>query len=149
VALGIPRLGVRSSLVELRLDSSAAMEVPQEPALAGWYGLGPTPGALGPAVIAGHVAWNGTPGVFARLTQLRSGDIVTVSRDDGRTAVFMVTRVIEVSKEHFPTEAVYGPVNHAALRLITCAGDYDEVEHRYADNAVVFARLMDVRGART
>jgi sortase (surface protein transpeptidase) len=146
VALRIPRLGVRSPLVELRLDGSGAMEVPQDPAVAGWYALGPAPGALGPAVIAGHLVWNGTPGVFHSLARLRPGDTVQVSRRDGRTAVFSVTRVAEYAKDHFPTQAVYGAVGHAALRMITCAGAYDATNHRYLDNVVAFARLVAVKG---
>jgi sortase (surface protein transpeptidase) len=138
----IPRLGVASPLVQLRLDSAGAMEVPQDPAEAGWYALGPTPGALGPAVIAGHVTWNGVPGVFYGLARLRAGDTVSVRRRDGSTAVFAVTRVVQVSKKAFPTKAVYGSVDHAALRLITCGGAYDQIHHRYADNVVVFARLV-------
>jgi sortase (surface protein transpeptidase) len=129
-------------LVELRLDSSGAMEVPPAPALSGWFALGPAPGALGPAVIAGHVSWNGIPGVFHDLAQLRPGDTVAVARQDGRTAVFSVTRVAQYPKNAFPTDAVYGPVDHAALRLITCAGGYDAVNHRYLANVVVFADLV-------
>ena len=47
--------------------SAGAMEVPQDPAVAGWFSRGPSPGALGPAVIAGHVTWNGAPAIFHRL----------------------------------------------------------------------------------
>ena len=50
----------------------------QRPAVAGWFTRGAAPGALGPAVIAGHVTWNG-PAVFYRLNTLRQGDQVTVS----------------------------------------------------------------------
>ena len=50
----IPRIHVSSRLVRLGVDRTGAMEVPADPARAGWYDLGPTPGALGPSVIAGH-----------------------------------------------------------------------------------------------
>lgn len=77
------------------------MEVPHDPALAGWYALGPTPGALGLAVIAGHVSWNGAAGVFSRLAEMRAGDTLSVSREDGRTAVFTMLRVAQFSKQRF------------------------------------------------
>jgi LPXTG-site transpeptidase (sortase) family protein len=144
VALSIPSIGVQSRLVGLGLDSDGAMEVPKNPAEAGWFTQGPTPGALGPAVIAGHVTWNG-PAVFRRLSSMRRGDQVTVTRKDGKTAVFRVTRVDRFSKSRFPTEAVYGPIDHAGLRLITCGGTYDAAEHTYLDNVVVFAKLQAVR----
>ena len=147
VAVSIPRIGVRSRLVELGLKSNGAMEVPA-PADAGWYSRGPSPGALGPAVIAGHVTWNGAPEVFYRLSTMRHGDQVSVTRKDGKTAVFTVTRVAQFSQSRFPTQEVYGAIDHAGLRLITCGGTYDAARHRYLDNVIVFARLEGVREPR-
>jgi hypothetical protein len=121
------------------------MEVPRDPGLAGWFRLGPTPGALGPAVIAGHVTWNGAPGVFFDLARLRPGDLVRVDRGDRREAVFEVDRVARFEKRQFPTQAVFGAVDHAALRLITCGGTYDRATHRYRDNVVAFASLVGAR----
>jgi sortase (surface protein transpeptidase) len=146
VAVSIPRIGVRSTLVDLGLDRDGAMEVPRDPALAGWFTRGPAPGALGPAVIAGHVTWDGAPAVFHRLSTLRRGDHVSVTRKDGKTAVFSVSRVDRFSKARFPSRAVYGAIDHAGLRLITCGGTYDAARQRYLDNVVVFARLEAVSG---
>ena len=149
VELSVPRIGVRSRLVELGLDAEGAMEVPRDPARAGWFARSAAPGALGPAVIAGHVTWNGAPAVFSRLGRLRHGDQVSVTREDGRTAVFTVDRVARFSKSRFPSEEVYGTIDHSGLRLITCGGTYDRVRHRYLDNVVVFASLTQVRGRRS
>jgi len=142
VGVDIPRLHVSSALEELGLTEKGAMEVPRDPAQAGWFDRGPTPGALGPAVIAGHVTWNRVPAVFFRLATLRPGDAVRVRRADGTTAVFAVTRVARYGKRAFPTRAVYGSLDHAGLRLITCGGRYDAVRHRYLANVVVFADLV-------
>jgi sortase (surface protein transpeptidase) len=146
VVVSIPRIGVRSTLVKLGLDSKGAMEVPKDPAVAGWFSKGPSPGALGPAVIAGHVTWDGAPEVFYRLGTMQRGDQVSVTRKDGRTAVFTVSRVARFSKSRFPSQAVYGAIDHAGLRLITCGGTYDAARHSYLDNIVVFARLEAVHG---
>jgi sortase (surface protein transpeptidase) len=148
VAVSIPRIGVRSRLVDLGLDSNGAMQTPDDPADAGWFSRGPSPGALGPAVIAGHVTWNGAPGVFYHLGTMRRGDQVSVTRKDGKTAVFTVTRVARFSQSQFPSQAVYGAIDHAGLRLITCGGRYDAARHKYQDNVVVFARLEAVHGPR-
>jgi hypothetical protein len=145
VAVAIPRIGVRSRLVELGLKSNGEMELP-DPPVAGWFARGAAPGALGPAVIAGHVTWDGAPAVFYRLGTMRPGDRVTVTRKDGRTAVFTVSRVARFSKSQFPSRAVYGAIDHAGLRLITCGGTYDAARHRYQDNVIVFARLEAVHG---
>ena len=144
VAVSIPKIGVRSRLVRLGLEKNGAMETPG-PDDAGWYSRGPSPGALGPAVITGHVTWN-RPALFYRLGTMRRGDRVSVTRKDGKTAVFTVTRVTRFSKSRFPSQAVYGPIDHAGLRLITCGGTYDRAQHKYLDNVVVFAKLEAVRG---
>ena len=141
VSIGIPRLHVVSRLEDLGLDDDGVMEVPAEPANAGWYELGPSPGALGPAVVAGHVTWNQAPAVFFRLAELRPGDVVQVTRTDDVVAVFEVTRVERYPKTAFPTDMVFGAIDHAGLRLITCGGDYEQAAHRYTDNVVAFARL--------
>ena len=148
VAVSIPRIGAHSKLVELGLKDDGTMEVPQRAADAGWFNRSPAPGTLGPAVIAGHVTWNG-PGVFRRLDTMRRGDRVSVTRKDGRTAVFAVSRVARFPKSQFPSREVYGAIDHAGLRLITCAGDYDAAKRSYSDNVVVFARLVAVRGSRS
>ena len=148
VRVEIPRLGVTSALVGLGVDATGAMDVPPDPAVAGWYVLGPTPGALGPAVIAGHVTWNRVPAVFFRLATMRAGDRVTVVRKDGIKAVFSVTRVARFDKTSFPTRAVFGSIDHAGLRLITCGGRYDVTDHRYLANVVVFASLVAAHPSR-
>ena len=63
-------------------------------------------------------------------------------REDGSTAEFVVTRTEEHDKDEFPTDAVYGNLDHAGLRLITCGGSFDPAERSYSDNIVVFAELL-------
>ncbi len=145
VTLSIPRLGISSKLVDLGLGKKGQMETPPPP-VAGWFTQGPTPGALGPAVIAGHVTWNGSRAVFYRLGTMQPGDRVIVTRKDRRTAIFTVERVARFPKSQFPSRDVYGAIDHAGLRLITCGGTYDAAGHRYLDNVVVFAKLEAVRG---
>ncbi|MFG2191778.1 class F sortase [Streptomyces sp. NPDC048639] len=137
----IPSLKVSSTLERLGRDAGGAMETPRDPDKAGWYTPGPAPGATGPSVVAGHVTWNGERSVFFRLAELKAGDKVEVTRRDGRTAEFTVDRIEQYSKDRFPTLSVYGNVDHAALRLITCGGKFSADDHRYADNIVVYASM--------
>jgi hypothetical protein len=95
-------------------------------------------------VLAAHVTWNGAKGAFFAIGSLRPGDEVAVTRRDGRVAHFSVTAVRTYRKDAFPTGDVYGNLDHAGLRLITCAGDYDPARHHYPDNVVVFADLTSV-----
>jgi len=139
--LRIPAIGVDSGLMELGLRSDGSLEVPPDAVPAGWFTGAPTPGELGPAIIAGHVRWNGTAGVFEHLADLKVDDVVDIERQDGRTAVFRVTRVAHFAKSDFPTEAVYGDVSRPSLRLITCGG-LEPGTNRYEQNVVVFAVIV-------
>jgi sortase (surface protein transpeptidase) len=107
----------------------------------GWYANGPTPGELGPAVVLGHVDSRTGPAVFFRLRELRAGDTVDIARRDGSTATFRVTAVERVPKSDFPAERVYGDLDHAGLRLITCGGSFDPSRASYIDNVIVYAVL--------
>ncbi|MFC9237991.1 class F sortase [Streptomyces decoyicus] len=139
--LSIPSLQVSSTLETLGQKKDGAMETPRDPDKAGWYQPGPTPGSQGPAVIAGHVSWNGKPSVFEKISKMKAGDSIEVARQDGKTAKFTVDRVAQYPKNKFPTVEVYKNLDHAGLRLITCGGQYDEGQHYYPDNVVVFASL--------
>jgi len=87
--LQIPALGVSTMVVGLGLNADGGLQVPGNFSQAGWYRASPTPGALGPAVVVGHVdsAASG-PAVFYRLADLRPGDGISIQRADGSTAVF-------------------------------------------------------------
>jgi len=143
----IPAIAVDSPLTGLGLQHDGTMQTPPAGFPAGWYTGAPTPGQLGPAIIAGHVDWAGHPGVFYNLRDLKPGDRVFVARTDGRAAVFRVSRVEEFAKDAFPTGAVYGNIDHAGLRLITCGGSFDQQAASYRDNIVAFADLVSTQNA--
>ncbi|HZW44106.1 MAG TPA: class F sortase [Dermatophilaceae bacterium] len=141
VRLQIAAIGVDSTLMDLGLSADGTMEVPPGGFPAGWFTGAPTPGELGPAIIAGHIDMKG-PGVFYKLQKLKPGDKVTITRKDGSKPVFRVTRVAQFSKDQFPTSLVYGNLDHAALRLITCGGSFNSASGHYEDNFVAFADLV-------
>jgi hypothetical protein len=148
VSLQIPALGVSSKVMRLGLASDGTMQVPPlfgQPSEAGWYEYSPTPGQPGPSVIVGHIDTYRGPSVFYRLGAARPGEEVDVGLADGTTAVFRVTGVRAYSKSSFPSRTVYGPTSNAALRLITCGGDFDYATHRYLGSTVVFASLVSGR----
>ncbi len=139
VSLTIPLIGVSTKLITLGLQSNGSLQVPSTTSVAGWYTGSPRPGAIGSAVIVGHIDSVSGPGVFFRLDELRRGDQVYVRRADGSMAEFRVTTVQEYLKDKFPTEAVYGPTPDAELRLITCGGAFDYATRHYLSNIVVYA----------
>ena len=141
VRLQIDAIGVDTTLMALGLRKDGTMEVPPGGFPAGWYTGAPTPGEVGPAIVAGHIDWKG-PGVFYHLADLKPGDQITVTRKDGSKPVFRVTRVAQFPKDQFPTTLVYGNLDHAALRLITCGGSFNSASGHYEDNIVAFADLI-------
>ncbi|WP_231640118.1 class F sortase [Micromonospora sp. NRRL B-16802] len=134
----VPRIDIDSPLTVLGLDSAGALVPPADFDTAGWYGGGPAPGDTGPAVLAGHLDSRRGPAVFARLDELRPGDLVQVWRG-GQQLSFRVTGSLRTRKDDFPTALVYGPTPGAELRLVTCGGDFDRRRGHYRDNVVVFA----------
>jgi LPXTG-site transpeptidase (sortase) family protein len=134
----IPAIGVSSKIMQLGLENDGSLSVPPDGSLAGWYSGSPTPGEEGPSVIVAHVDWKGKEGVFFRLKLLKIGDRIQVVRTDGTTASFQVTRSEAFFKKAFPSDQIYGNIDHAGLRLITC-GDFDFKLHKYVKDIVVFA----------
>jgi sortase (surface protein transpeptidase) len=115
--------------------------VPTSYQQAGWFGLGPTPGQRGSAVMLGHVDSHSGPGVFFQLRTLTDGDKVAVDLADGATATFVVIGVVTYAKEQFPAKQVYGSHGYSALQLVTCGGVFDSQTGGYLSNVVVYAAL--------
>lgn len=145
VSVRIPAIGVATRLVPLHVSARThVLQPPGGPDVVGWFRAGPVPGAIGPAVLAGHRDSVDGPAVFYRLGELRRGDTVSVQRSDHQVVWFRVSEVAQYAKAEFPTEAVYGPTSQRALRLITCGGSYDFAAGAYVDNVVVFAHRVPV-----
>jgi sortase (surface protein transpeptidase) len=146
ITVTIPAIGVDSSVIRLGLEPDGSIQVPSldDPhSPVGWFQRSPSPGQLGPSIILGHIDSRAHgPGVFFRLGELRPGDTVDVTRTDGTVAVFEITGVRSYPKDQFPTLQVYGNLDHAGLRLITCGGAFDAGSGHYRDNIVAFASLV-------
>jgi hypothetical protein len=143
--ISIPRIGVDAPIMSLGTNPDGTVQVPslEQAMSAGWYSPGPSPGELGNAVVVGHVdsAQVGGPAVFYQLGALRAGDTIMVSRDDGSRVTFTVDDVRSYPKSQFPSDLVYGANDRAALRVVTCGGQFDEAAGSYLENVVVFATM--------
>ncbi|WP_194892417.1 class F sortase [Catenulispora pinisilvae] len=144
-AISIPEIGVSHTLMQLGQNSDGSVATPPltTPAIPGWYRYSPAPGQVGPAVIVGHIdGTTGAEGVFYNLGALRPGDTVDVTRSDNTAAVFRIDGVEKYAKSSFPTLTVYGNTTNPQLRLITCAGPFEN--QHYQDDIVVYATLTGI-----
>ncbi|MER0245768.1 class F sortase [Streptomyces sp. HSW2009] len=144
--LAIPRLHLSAPLEGVGLDRRGRLTMPPmaRPRVAGWYERGPSPGERGAAVIVGHRDPRTGPALFLELPSLRRGDLLTITRHDGKRAVFRVDAVRTYPRSRFPDREVYGDPGRPELRLLTCGGAFDP-GRGYRANVVVFAHLHDVR----
>ena len=100
------------------------------------------PGEDGASVLAGHVDYDGLPGVFFELASATVGDKVVVQLDDGVERTFELTEVTRYDKDSLPADAVWRRDGDPTLVLITCGGAFDPVRRTYESNTVAFARLV-------
>ena len=142
VRVDIPAVGLSARVVPVGLTHAGQMEMPR-PSTAGWYRLGPIPGARGPAVLVGHVDSDTGPAAFYRLSGVRRGETFWVVRADGSQSRFLITRITVVAKTDFPSAAVFAPTRRADIRLITCTGPFDS-EAGYLDSLIVWGHLVRV-----
>lgn len=142
LTLEVPSVGIDTSLIRLRVAGDGSLEVPGSFGVAGWWADGAEPGAVGAAVIVGHVDSFTGPAVFYRLGKVKVGGTVRVTRADHSVVTFAIDGVRQYAKDQFPADEVYGATPSAALRLITCGGHFDRRRGEYDDNVVVFAHLV-------
>ena len=147
--LDSPSIGVSAPVTALSLNRQGTLVPPPDTDnnLVGWYQAGPSPGERGNAIVAGHVDTKTGPAVFSMLSSLKAGGKVTITRDDGILATFVVDKVRTYKKKDFPDRQVYGDTNDAQLRVITCGGAYDHTAKDYTANVVAFAHLTSFRWA--
>jgi LPXTG-site transpeptidase (sortase) family protein len=140
VRLVISRIGVDANIESRGLDAGRNMLTPKDYHDVAWYNLGPRPGEPGNALLNGHVDWWTGSAVFTRLSEVRTGDLVTVVREDGSRLSFKVTSR-KVVKAGARVASLFTPSKVATLTLITCSGPWDpsilSATHRLLVSAVL------------
>ena len=140
VYLRIPSINVNSEIYYVGLASDGSMDIKMGDLLrVAWYKLGPRPGEVGSAVIAGHYGWIGTQGsVFNNLHNLKPGDNVLVIGSRGNTTAFTVKKTKQYSYDANSFEVFKSNDNRSHLNLVTCYGTWIESKHTYSNRLVVF-----------
>jgi len=139
IRLKIPIINVDSTIEYVGIDKDGTMGVPQGPSDVAWYNLGPRPGKVGSAVIAGHSGWkDGIPAVFDNLYKLSIGDKIYVEDNGGVTNTFIVREMKTYSPKEDALLIFNSSDNKAHLNLITCSGSWDTIGKDHSSRLVIF-----------
>ncbi len=136
----IPALGIDTEVLEVGITAGGNMAVPKSFTKVGWYKYGSIPGNDGNAVIAGHVD-NGLSlaGVFKHLNEIKIGDMVTISDENGSISTFQVTATSSIDYQSNDTNEIFSGTGYPTLRLITCEGDWVQAHKTYDKRLIVTA----------
>ena len=142
--LSIPTIHVDALIVPVGITATGAMATAPRLANVGWYEYGTKIGAVGSAVIAGHID-NGLalPAVFYNLNKVKTGDDIYVKNTDGTQLHFVVTDVSDYAVVSAPVYDIFNdPSGKRLIRLITCKGVWDNLNFVYNHRTVVTAELV-------
>lgn len=139
--LSIPVLDVDAEVVPVGVDPDGLMEIPASGQQVGWYRYGTAPGEeRGSVVLASHINTRDEgDGVLTALHQLKPGDTLVVTLEDGRAVEYEVTDRQTVNKENLEPRALFDRAGPARLALVTCGGPWQEDRSSYRDNVIVLA----------
>lgn len=140
VGLIIPVIGVDALIEGVGVTGAGAMDTPKNPADAAWFTLGPRPGEIGSAVIAGHYGWkDDIKAVFDNLSELKPGDEIYIEDETGVQALFIVRELRVYDERDTPAGVFSSHDGVAHLNLITCGGVWDGTKKSYSTRVIVFA----------
>jgi predicted outer membrane protein len=138
------RLQLRAARIDLAVapiatDRDGTLEIPDDPAVVGWWASGGVPGAPGTVVIAGHVdSRRYGAGAFARLRRVPlHAEVILTTADGGRV------RYRVVGRRTYPYDrvpsSVFSRTGRGRLAMITCTSSYDHRHRHYSRALVVYA----------
>lgn len=140
----IPSIKVDALINSVGLRADGSMDTPKLPRDTAWYSLGPKPGEVGSAVIAGHVNWwNGATGAFGNLHNLKVGSLITVQNSHGTTTTFIVKSKREYRQNENASSVFLSYDGKSHLNLVTCSGVWNKVLKMYSKRLVVFADKVE------
>jgi hypothetical protein len=139
--LRIPDLDVDMPVSPVGVTDRGQMELPADPAVAGWYRFGPAADSTtGKIVLAAHVDAPRYPiGPLARVRDAGAGSAVTVADSTGANRTYRVVSVTHYEKSALPTAELFARDGSPALVVITCGGPFDQATGHYRDNIVLLA----------
>lgn len=143
--LKLPSVGIVMDVEAVGATPDGGMDVPLDPADAGWYKYGARPGEPGNAAIGGHVDYGGKIRPFWYLSSLKTGDPIEMGLSDGTTVTFYVRWERWYDPNNAPLLEIFGSAGVPEITLITCGGEFDHTTRQYLSRLVVRASATPAR----
>ncbi|MFT4287693.1 sortase domain-bontaining protein [Nocardioides sp.] len=140
----IPRVGLRAPLGQVDFRGNTLRPPMSLTSGAIWRSGAELSALVGTTLVMGHVSDNhDRPGVFKRLHDVHSGDVLTTVAGNGTTLRWQVTGVRSVSREELPT-GIFRQGVERRLVLVTCVDKvtYPNGAFHYRKNLIVEARPL-------
>lgn len=146
--LTIERIGVYNArMIPVGVGAYGELDTPNNIFDVGWYESSGMPGQGKTMLVDGH---NGGPhvhGVFKDLPDLEIGDIIMVERGDGLKYRYTIVENSEVpidKADAYMSTALRSPeAGREAITLITCSGEWSQVQGTYMARQFVRAVLVN------
>lgn len=132
-------IGVNARINGLGNTPDGLIAVPRSYTTVGWYNKGSTVGQAGPAVLVGHYT-GGYGGVFDKLQDINTGDLVTIKNGKNQVFTYRVTAKNEYAKDQVPMTQIFKKSDTSRLEIITCSGKWQS--NSYNNRIVVSAELV-------
>lgn len=136
----IPSIEVRARVEAVKLQNPADFRAPRKWGDVAWFQYGAKPGDVGTADIFGHLDSTCCPAVFWNLKNLKQGDLVYVTYRNGQSLKFAVQWSQTYLNADVPNDLLYGPNDHRAMALVTCAGEFHTDGTGYDHKLIVYLR---------
>jgi LPXTG-site transpeptidase (sortase) family protein len=127
----ITRIGVDAPIIRMSFEPGTRVpDVPKTAYQAASYDFNPVPGVGYNALFSGHVDWqtrdgSPIPGVFYRLRELRIGDEIRVTLEDGNVLTYKVTGNVAAKFDDPNVLKAMAPIQKDVITLVTCGGGWE------------------------
>jgi LPXTG-site transpeptidase (sortase) family protein len=141
----IPKLGTTARISQIGLKSNGQLDVPKNIHDAAWYKDSALPGSPGGAsIIDGHVSGPTQKGVFHNLSNLISGDIVTIEKGNGENINYRVIKVETLAVNDVNMANMLVPITPGShgLNIISCTGKYDTEKNDFEQRVLVYTEKI-------
>lgn len=142
--IDIPFIGVHARVFQTGSKADGSLGTPGNVYDTAWYSNSSKPGEAGAMLIDGHISSWTTKGVFYNLDHLVAGNIITVTRGDGKIFSYKVlkTATLKASSVDMASLLVSQNTAKPGLNLISCSGDVIPGTNEFDKRIVIYSVLQ-------